>query len=720
MAEMANRLEYLLEIRAEEIPARMLERGVSQLGSRLFEELMGRALVPDAVTTGFTPRRLVVVLEGLPAAEPDREERVMGPPARIAFDDDGKPTKAAEGFAQRLGVDPSELQRIETDKGEYLGLDRTVQGRPTAEVLAEIVPQLVREIPWPKLMRWGHDTGPWVRPVHGVVSVLDGEVVPFELFGIEAGAETVGHPVLSPESFAVDGADSYRRRLLERGIVVDPAERARLLADAMAERAADAGGRVVPDDDLLAKLAAICSIPGVMDGAFREEYLELPREVLIASLKDHQSAFTVEDDGGNLLPRFLTVMDRPDDPQGRVASGNEWVVEARLADARFFHGEDARRTLEERAGDLEQLAFHAKLGSYAAKAERLGELAGWLIERIGEVGGGDDAKTQAERAARLAKVDLTTEMVKEFTSLQGQVGGIYAREQGEPEAVAQALYDQYLPASTDDPLPRGPVGLAVGLADRLDSLTGIFGLGLVPTGSRDPFGLRRAAQGVVRMVVERELPLDLLEAASKSLATYRSQDAGGHELRSDDEVLGDLAPFFEDRIRHLLGLRGQAYDEIAAGLATGWRDLPDLAARGDAIHQARERPELLQVVFAAKRIENILAKAAEEQLELPAEPDRAFYTDDAERKLADEASGVATDVERSAAAGDYTAALDRIADLAPVLDRFFDEVLVMADDAGVKANRLALLSGIDRTVARVGRLTELVVDRDEHRRRHGS
>jgi glycyl-tRNA synthetase beta chain len=368
--------------------------------------------------------------------------------------------------------------------------------------------------------------------------------------------------VLSPAELPVTGAAGYREALAERGIEVDPRERSRRLAGEMARRAGAAGGSLIEDPELLARLAAMCEIPGVMEGAFDERYLELPREVLITSLKDHQSAFTVERDG-RLLPRFLTVMDRPDDPAGRVRAGNEWVVEARLADARFFYGEDRKRPLAERAAELEHLAFHARLGSYAAKTERLAALAGWVA---GELGWREE-RPDAERAARLLKLDLVTEMVKEFTSLQGVMGGIYAREDGEPEAVWQAVYDQYRPAGTEDPLPRGRAGLAVALADRFDTLVGLFGLGQVPTGSRDPFGLRRAAQGAVRIALERELPLDLAALAREAARLY-----GDALPRSADEILADLRPFLDDRVRHLLGLRGYAYDEIEAG--TGRRGGP--------------------------------------------------------------------------------------------------------------------------------------------------
>lgn len=705
--------EYLLEVRSEEIPARMLEPGVRELATRVFEELMARGIGPREVETGYSPRRLVLMLSGLPEREPDREEQVMGPPVRAAYAPDGSPTPALAGFAKRTGVEPDQLARVQTDKGEYLAATKKTEGRATREILAEIVPRILAGISWAKTMRWGSGEGPWVRPVHGVVSLLDGQVVPFDLFGIAAGDRTVGHPTLSPEPFEVKDAESYRRELAARSIEVRPAERRRVLLETMRSRAEALDGRLVQDDPLLDKLASLCEIPGVMEGSFHEDFLELPSEVLATSLRDHQSALTVEPRDGNdtasksgrLLPLFLTVMDRPDDPIGRTRSGNEWVVAARLADARFFYGEDRRAGLARRAEQLERLTFQERLGSYADKTSRIVGLATSLCEMLGW---SEDAPTAAA-AARLLKVDLATEMVKEFTSLQGVMGGIYAREEGQAEEVWQAVYDQYMPASTEDRIPRGRIGQVAGLADRLDTLVGIFGLGLIPTGSRDPFGLRRAAQGVVRIALEGGLPLDLEEAAARAAVLY-----GDRLTRGSEQILDDLRPFLHDRVRYVLGLAGYAYDEIEAALAVGGSNLPDLRARVDALHRVREEPGFLTVVLAAKRIVNILKDAPEETL------DEQFLAEPAEKDLYAAFQGLRSEAEEAAAAGEYERCLRRIADLAPVLDRFFVDVLVMDPDPRIRSNRIALLQAIHRTVSRTARLTEVVVDKAEARARSGA
>jgi glycyl-tRNA synthetase beta chain len=705
--------EYLLEVRSEEIPARMLEPGVRELATRVFEELMARGIGPREVETGYTPRRLVLVLSGLPGREPDREEQVMGPPVRAAFTPDGSPTPALTGFAKRTGVEPDQLARVQTEKGEYLAATKKTKGRATRDILTEIVPRILAGISWAKTMRWGSGEGPWVRPIHGIVSLLDGEVVPFGLFGIAAGEGTVGHPTLSPEPFRVKDVESYRRELAARSIEVRPAERHRVLLETMRSRAEALDGRLVEDEPLLDKLSSLCEIPGVMEGSFHEDFLELPSEVLATSLRDHQSALTVEprdseeaaNGSGRLLPLFLTVMDRPDDPIGRTRSGNEWVVAARLADARFFYGEDRRAGLARRAEQLERLTFQERLGSYADKTSRLVGLATSLCEMLGW----SEAAPTAAAAARLLKVDLATEMVKEFTSLQGVMGGIYAREEGQPEEVWQAVYDQYMPASTEDRIPRGRIGQVAGLADRLDTLVGIFGLGLIPTGSRDPFGLRRAAQGVVRIALEGGLPLDLEEAAARAAVLY-----GDRLTRGAEQILDDLRPFLHDRMRYVLGLAGYAYDEIEAALAMGGANLPDLRARVDALHRVREEPGFLTVVLAAKRIVNILKDAPEEAL------DEHFLAEPAEKDLYAAFQGLRSEVEEAAAAGDYERCLRRIAGLAPVLDRFFVDVLVMDPDPRIRRNRIALLQAIHRTVSRTARLTEVVVDKAEARARAGT
>lgn len=732
------RSEFLMEVRTEEIPARMLRPAMEELQSALLAELIRRGLTPDSIDTGFTSRRLWLVVRGLPLREPDRELVEIGPPASVAFDGEGKPTAAGLGFAKKVGVDASSLrcrvfakdetrftdvvmgQRVDRPiqvkaDGERVFAVRTHEGNPTSQVLAQLLPSYLENISWAKTMRWGSGTGPWVRPVHGVVALLDGEVVPFELFGIAAGRVTSGHPTLSAGTFEVSGVDDYLGELVQRGILPSPDDRREALRDEMTARAEAAGGRLVEDEPLLEKLAAICEIPGVMEGSFAEELTALPREVLTASLRDHQSALTVERDG-KLLPLFLTVMDRPDDPAGRVRAGNEWVVAARLADARFFWQKDRAMPLAERRGSLTSLTFQERLGSYADKADRLAVLAG----RIAEAADLGAERVAAERAARLAKVDLATEMVREFTSLQGVMGGLYAREDGESEAVWQAVYDQYLPAGADDALPRGAAGWTVALADRLDTLAGFFGLGpkLWPSGSKDPFGLRRAALGVVRLCLEGGASVDLAPLLEAAAAGYPEgvqphwRDAfQALDVEGGRRVSGPLIDFLLDRLDYLLGREGLAHDEIAAALGargTGLR-LDAIAARARAVRAAREEKAFLAVALAARRIANILKEEPEGSVDVGA------LTEDSERALA----GAAEELERAVAealeTSDFEAGLRAVQALAAPLDRFFVEVLVMDPDPAVRRNRLALLAGIRREISRLADLSALVVEKAEYR-----
>ncbi|MFN7940807.1 MAG: glycine--tRNA ligase subunit beta [Thermoanaerobaculia bacterium] len=695
-----SRGEFLLEVRTEEIPARMLAAAAQELGSRLFEELMARGgLAPSEVETAYTPRRLVLVLGGLPEREASRDEEVLGPPARAAFAADGSPTPAAQGFARRLGLDASALKRIATEKGEYVAAVRRIEGRATAAILGEVVPRVLAGIGWAKTMRWGTGVGPWVRPVHGLLALLDGEVVPCELFGVRAGRGTVGHPVLSPRPFEVADLADYRARLAERGILTSPTERRKAIETAMRERATALGGELVVDSPLLDKLAAICEIPGVLEGGLAPEFLELPREVLATSLRDHQSALTVERDG-RLLPVFLTVMDRPDDPAGRVRAGNEWVVAARLADAKFFYGKDRVTSLAERAPQLANLTFHDKLGSYAAKTSRLAALTATLAEQVGLSPAEREA---AIAAARLLKVDLATDMVREFTSLQGVMGGIYAREEGAPEAVWQAIYDQYQPAAADDGAARGRVGRVVGLADRLDTLVGMFGLGLVPTGSKDPLGLRRAALGFVKTLLDGHHALALGPAIARAHAGYEKLP------KAADAVAAALVPFLAERARFLLGLAGFAYDEIEASLALGIDDLPTLARRVAALHAVRGERDFLGVVLSAKRIANITRS-------LPAyELAETKLAAGAESDLLAAGTALAADLDRRLPAGDFEGALRAVAALAGPLERFFVEVLVMDPDEAVKRQRIALLQKIHREIGRLADLSAVVVDKADYR-----
>ncbi len=698
--------EYLLEIRGDQMPARLLPRALKQLGSRLLEALTERGEEPEEMTTGLTPRRLIVCCRGLPERAPDRQECELGPPLAEAYGAGGEPTEALRGFAERVGAAPEELETHSTDKGEYLAAVRHLTGSPTPEILAEIVPRILSGMNWSgQMMRWGRGKGPWVRPLRGIVSVYAGEVVPFEFAGVTAGRTTAGHPTLSPDPFEVADFDDYRQRLCERGIEVAFEDRRHALVKALRARAAELGGELYHVPGLLDRLALMCEIPGVAAGAFDPEYLALPGEVILATLQQQQSAFvlssTTEEGRGELLPYFVTVMDRPDDPRGIVRAGQERAAAGRLNDALFQYEADRRLPLAERSRRLDQLSFHPRLGSFAHKTRRVQA----LVELIaGELGWHDDLDA-AREAAVLLKTDLTTAMVRDFGSLRGIMGGIYAREEGYVEAVWQAIYDQYKPATLDESIPRGRSGQLVAVADRLDALVGFFGIGQAPTGSKDPLAMRRRALGLLRILIEAEMPLDLDLIAARAVLLYNDEREGEGLERGAEEILQALQGFLADRLRNLFVQRGFAHDEIEAAMAVGANNLPDLAARLRALRTMREAAEFRSLVLAAKRIFNIVKESAEFELH----PE--LLVEEAEKDLYANLVEVRRTVDEAADGRRYEDCLRHMEELVPSLDRFFAEVLVNDEDETLRHNRMALLQATRRVFWRMARLKEMAVEK---------
>lgn len=700
---------FLLEVRAEEIPARMLRAASEELASSVLAALVGHEIVPSELETAFTPRRLVLVLKGLPHRAPERRLLEIGPPVNVAFGADGQPTSAAKGFARKVGLAVEDLERrfVDRDGGiavagvagaqERIVAARVVPGRSVHELLGEIVPFALQRLSWPKSMKWGIGRGPWVRPVHGLVALLGSEVVEFELFGIPSGRTTVGHPILSPERIELSRAEDYAVALDARGLVVDPAVRERKLREALELAARREGGEWVPDPDLLERLVAVCEIPGVVRGRFEERFLGLPEEILRTALRDHQSAFTVRQ-GKALLPVFLTVMDREGDPRGHVQAGNEWVVAARLEDAFFFWQKDRERPLEEFGPRLEGLGVHEELGTYAEKAVRLVELVGRLAEPELDA----ELTARVRRAAERAKLDLVTGLVGEFPTLQGIAGGLYLREQGEDFEVWSAVYDQYLPATADDELPRSRAGRLLALADRLDHLAGFFSLGerYYPSGSSDPFALRRAALGVVRLALAGAGPEDLGPVMEAALAAHAKR--AGRAV--PESAAGALATFLRERLMFLLEREGIPSGPISAALGSNAPALGvrSLAARARALGEMAGDPALTTVAQAFKRITNIL-KGVE-----PSRCERELLRLEAEQSLRESLEKLAPELAASACSGQLRAAFTAAARLAEPLDRFFVEVLVMDPDPRIRANRLALLAEIRETLvalADFGRLS---------------
>jgi glycyl-tRNA synthetase beta chain len=682
--------EFLLEILAEEIPAGVLPGAREDLLARV-SNAFAEARLGGTLAVHSTSRRLILIGEGVADRQPDATLEVTGPPASRGFDAEGKPTKAAEGFAKAQGVSVDDLSVVELPKGPYVVAKKVVPGRPASEVIAEIVPPLVEKMTFPRMMRWGDGAPIWIRPVHSVVALLDGLVVPMQLFGVESGRTTFGHRTLAGGRIVVTGVSDWFAKLRAAFVEPDLAVRRERFRERSQELAAEIGGTPAADASLLDSWAHLVEWPGLVRGAFDEGFLELPEEILVTSMREHQKMLPILRDG-TLLPAFLAVCDQTGDPKGLIARGNEWVTGARFADARFFWDDDGKTKLEDRLARLGRLQFQETLGDYLRKTGRVQDLAERLAARLHVAD-----SSSVVRAARLMKADLVTDMVREFPDLQGVVGGLYARREGEREEVWQAIYDQYRPASADDASPRSDVGAAVALADRLDTLTGLFGLGLVPTGSRDPYALRRAALGVVKILLDRNWHLDLPVAISDALQLH------GSLARGRDEVVPELSAFLTERLRFLLEKKGCRADTIEAVLSADARDPVDAAERVEAVDAMRQEADFAPLAAAFKRMQNILAQAPD----AVGEPDPAKMTDEAEQALAGDFLQARGMVDDLLAQRHFHDALGIMASFGPALDRFFTEVLVMAPDEGVKANRIALLKAIRDQFARVAKFGEI-------------
>jgi glycyl-tRNA synthetase beta chain len=684
--------EYCFELLTEEIPAWMHDGAAAALQGQLAKLSADLGVAPDekhpAILVNSTPRRIIFVLARLPLREEDREEEVKGPPAKAAYDAEGKPTQALHGFLRKNNTELADV----IPGGDYVRVQRRVAGRSTAEILQQRVPQIVEGLRWPKMMRWGDGEYAYIRPVHSVISLFDGEHLPVAIFGVASGTTTVGHRTLARQRIEVASYNDYVTKLELARVVVDALRRRHVMAERARVLAGQVKGTPSVDASIWSQWQYLTEYPGVVRAEFRPEYLALPEEVLVTVMRVHQKQLPIRDAQEKLTNYFLAVLDNDSDPEGNAAYGNSFVTNARFADAKFFYETDRKRALEERLAQLGHLQFQEKLGNYRQKSDR--------IVRITEAIGGDAA---ALEAARLCKCDLVTEMVKEFTDLQGQIGGIYAREEGKPDEVWQAIYDHYLPLSADDALPRTVSGAVVALADKIDTIAGFFSIGLKPTGSKDPFALRRAAQGIVQILLNRD-------KRQVKLGIDRLIDAGAEVHGAPQSVKSELLAFFAERVRTLLEASqyGFAYDEIAAAMEPGWASsLTDLVDRIAALKAMRDDRNFLSVLDSAKRIANITAGHTEGPI------DEAMLEEGAERDLYELAQ--ANKVREMIGERDYRRALEAFAAMAPKLERFFDDVMVNVDDEAVRRNRMSLLRKVGNAVSQIGDVTKIVIDRREYR-----
>ena len=695
----------------EEIPARMIGGAEAELGRRVNELLTRERLLAEgaAVATYSTPRRLAVLVAGVLAVQANISEQLTGPSWKVAFKD-GVPTGAAEAFAKKAAVAVSALEKVTTTKGEYVGAKVTRAGKTAAEIFASELPKEVLGLYWAKNMYWrAGKPERSVRPVRWVVAMLDAEVVPLEIAGISAANASRGHRVLHGDAPVVlSAAKNYKEELRAASVVVDVAERRHFIRKALdAETRTVSGARWREDEPLVETVVHLTEWPSVILGNFEAEYLALPEEVLVTVMRDHQKYFAVEDADGKLAPHFLAVLNTRADDDGReiIRHGNARVLRARFKDARFFWDFDQKTPLTERVESLKAVTFQKELGSYHWKTEENLHVIEKLVfalhrHRI------TFNLFPLNNAVKLAKTDLTTELVKEFTELQGVVGGLYARAQGLGEEIAQAIYDQYRPSSTEDQIPQTREGQLLGLADRIQTITAMFGIKLQPTGSRDPFALRRAANAIVKILADSELPLTLRDVF----------EAGGGTMADDDEFTAQMADrysfyliwtFLGERLHfYLRDVRGFAYDIVNAVLAAGADDVRDAIARAEALTAARESEDFAAISAAFKRIKNILRQAKEKHFEIGASLGVKLVPE--AQYLADRSEALAPEVAALRNLRLYSEALALIATLRPAVDAFFDKVMVLDPDAGVRGAHLGLIDGVLRGFSGIADFSEIV------------
>jgi glycyl-tRNA synthetase beta chain len=689
--------DFLLELGLEEIPARMIAGAEAELGRRLTDLLTRERLLADgaAVTTFSTPRRLAVLAQGVLARQADTEEQLTGPSWSIAFKD-GAPTKAAEAFAKRAGLEVSALQKVTTPKGEYVGATVKRPGRAATEILAAELPKEILSIYWAKNMYWrAGKPERFVRPVRWVVALLDSEIAPLEIAGIAAGNQSRGHRIFHGDSpVTIPSAAAYAEALRRAKVIVDIAERRYFIRKSLdkATRTVQ-GARWREDEPLVETVTHLTEWPTVILGNFEEEYLALPEEVLVTVMRDHQKYFAIEDANGKLAPHFLAVLNTQVDAAGEaiIRHGNERVLRARFKDAQFFWDFDQKIPLTSRISSLAHVTFQKELGDYSWKTNENSRIADNLVKSLDSRGVLVDS-IALDQAARLAKTDLTTELVKEFTELQGIIGGLYARAQGLGDRVGQAIYDQYTPASIEDPIPVTIEGQLLGLADRIQTIVAMFGIGMAPTGSKDPFALRRAANGIVKILAESDLPLSLDDVLGAA--------ASGGPIK---QALDD---FFRERLHfYLKDVRNFAYDVVNAVLAPGADDVRDAIARAEALTAVRGSEDFAAVSAAFKRIKNILRQAAEKNIAIGSSSN--IKADEALRLQA-AANAIAADVARLREQRAYADALSLIATLRPVVDTFFDKVMVLDSDPTIRGANLALIDEVLRNFSTIADFSEIV------------
>jgi len=702
----------LVEIGCEEIPARFLDGAREDFGRSLLGALQQARLLPAETSPPLwysTPRRLTVWVPAVLTRQPDQVEEIVGPPVRVAFDSSGKPTKAAASFAAKNSVTMEALSRVATPKGEYLALRKTVRGRPAEKLLPGILANVISSLSFPKSMYWTAKGGPrFIRPIRWLLALLgEGEkarVVPFEIAGVKSGATTRGHRILGKGPLRVSGFMDYLKKLDRAGVKLDPSTRRARIQEELQVLLKGTRWRAVKDEGLLDWVVNSTEWPTGLLGRFDKRFLHLPREILVTVMRDHQKYFAIEDENGNLQPHFITLLNLDGDRQGSIRKGHERVLAARFADAEFFWEADQRESLSERAARLAQVTYQADLGSYADKVARMQAIGQEICREFQDREIFTAADTaSAMRAIELSKCDLTTQMVQEFPELQGVVGGLYAWAQGEPAEVHEAIYDHYKPEGLDDGCPRSKIGVVVSLADKLDGIVGGFAIGQEPTGSSDPFGLRRQGNGIVKVLVEHSLGLPLKPLVQQAISVLNVD-----WKRPQHEVFGSVMDFLEERLKfYLESGRRLRYDTVRAVVAAGWESPLEAARRAEALERIRGGENFIALSVAAKRIKNILAKSATASDWQPGEVNADLLEPGPERELFEAYVGASVEAGKLAVAQEFEKALESIAALRPAVDLFFDKVLVMTEDPTLRENRLRLLGKLDALFSGIAQFAEI-------------
>lgn len=686
-------MEFLLEINTEEMPPFHVKAGLSQLKEKISEELAAQNIEARKIETYGTCRRLVVVSD-IASQQKNTEEEIVGPPKAVAYNSDGSPSAAAVGFAKKQGAKIAELKVVKTERGEYLGLKKIIEGKSTKDILSDILPQIISSLSFPKMMRWGSTSFRFSRPIKNILCVFGEKPLFFSIAGIKAGNSTTGHKIYCPKKIQAKTYRDYRGILKKMRVIIDQEERRKMILRQMERKLAPLKASWHPDDDLLEKLVYDVEHPYVILGSFPEDYLGLPLEILSTAMKEGQKLFSIVKDKKQ-LPFFLGVADAFQDPKELIKKGNERVLKARLEDARFFWNQDQKVALKARAKDLKRIVFQEKLGSYEEKTQRLKKIASYLITKVEA----QPVKKHVIQAAELAKVDLLTEMVREFPSLQGKVGGLYSRIEGYPSSVWKSIYEHYQPVSLDEESPVSLTGAVLSIADKLDSIVGVVGIGILVTGSKDPFGLRRNAQGICKVILERKLNFSIMRLLDKVIDVY-----GESFQKNKEEIKKYCLDFFSNRLRYIFERQGYRYDLINAALGSGLDNIYYSYLRVKALNALKESPNFEPMILIFKRVNNILKDQPSYKL------NSGLLSEKEERELYTTFSIIKNNVLPLIKKGDFSQAQRIIFRMHSAINKFFDNVLVMTDEARLRRNRLALLQAISTLLIQVADYSQIVIE----------